>query len=85
MDAEKGSCSRIGLVATGTFIRYSHDRKDQAFPLPHQMSMQHFKEGMGKFAAGLIYIEAGIAIERESWAINAELQAEANQFMDGWV
>jgi hypothetical protein len=66
-------------------FRYSHDRKDQAFALPHQISMQHFKEGMGKLADGLLYIEAGIDIEREGWEIDAELQAEANEFMDHWA
>jgi hypothetical protein len=64
-------------------FRYATDKERiNAMPLPHSLSMIHFKEGMEILENGLSYVEAGIDVETEGRAIDAEMEAEMRSYMD---
>jgi hypothetical protein len=64
-------------------FRYATDKKRlNAMPLPHSLSMIGFKNGMEKLKSGLDYVAAGIDVETEGRAIDADIYAEMRSYMD---
>lgn len=62
-------------------FRYPHNKKFEEMKLPYSLSMGNFKDVMEGLKNGLALIEAGIDLEKEARALDAELQAEVNSYM----
>lgn len=62
--------------------RYPVDRDGQQMAIPRAVSMSHLKTMMEAVRNGLGYIEAGIEIEIEARAIDAQFHAEATVCID---
>ena len=60
--------------------RYPHDRKFKQMAFPRAISLSHFKTMMEAIGNGLAHIEAGIQIEIDGRALDAEFQAEVGGY-----
>src|SRR5262249_21334416 len=64
-------------------FRYATDKERMnAMPLPHCLSITHFKEGMEKLRHGLGYVEGGIDSETEGRANDADFAAYVQGYVD---
>ena len=61
-------------------FRYAVDKDFAEMVLPRSLSMKHLKETMEKIRNGFSYIEAGIDMEWEARAFDAELRAEVESY-----
>lgn len=56
-------------------FRYSHNTQLKEIPLPHAISLAHFKEAMTRIANGFAYIDVGIEMEREGRSLEADFNS----------